>query len=126
MNTSANTIQTVYKLISHLGVSTSVSTALANESKTKKRAVKRRRFAGAIIYNDINSSQPLTPTISIAGQTVTYKLYRTTILKGDSAVGTDEDFGIELESDQYVSVAVAESLGSGDNLYIFLRFRDIN
>lgn len=126
MNTSANTIQTVYKLISHLGVSTSVSTALADESKTKKRAVKRRRFAGAIIYNDINSSQPLTPTISIAGHVITYKLDRTTIQKGDSAVWTDEDFGIELESDQYVSVAVAESLGSGDNLYIFLRFRDIN
>jgi len=122
---SANTIQTVYKIISHAGVATSISSALSGASKTAKRGVRKRQFAGAIMFNAATSSQALSPTISITNGTLTYKMDNTTIQPGDSAVWSEEEYGVELDIDQYVSVAIDESLASGDVLYIFLRFRDI-
>ena len=121
---SANTIQTVYKTISHAGVATSTSSALSGASKTAKRGVRKRQFAGAIMFNAA-TSQALSPTISITNGTLTYKMDNTTIQPGDSAVWSEEEYGVELDSDQYVSVAVDESLASGDVLYVFFRFRDI-
>jgi len=121
---SANTIQTVYKIISHAGVATSISSALSGASKTAKRGVRKRQFAGAIMFNAA-TSQALSPTISITNGTLTYKMDNTTIQPGDSAVWSEEEYGVELDIDQYVSVAIDESLASGDVLYIFLRFRDI-
>jgi plastocyanin len=121
---SANTIQTVYKTISHAGVATSTSSALSSATKTEKRGVRKRTFAGAIMFNAA-TSQALSPTISITNGTITYKLDNTTIQPGDSAVWSEEEYGVELDSDQYVSVAVDESLASGDVLYVFFRFRDV-
>ena len=77
------------------------------------------------MFNAATSSQALSPTISITDGTNTYKMDNTTIQKGDSAVWSEEEYGVELDSDQYVSVAVDESLASGDVLYVFFRFRDI-
>ena len=99
---SANTIQTVYKTISHAGVATSTSSALSGASKTAKRGVRKRQFAGAIMFNAA-TSQALSPTISITNGTLTYKMDNTTIQKGDSAVWSEEEYGVELDSDQYVS-----------------------
>ena len=121
---TANTIQTVYKTISHAGVATSTSSALSSATKTEKRGVRKRQFAGAIMFNAA-TSQALSPTISITNGTLTYKMDNTTIQPGDSAVWSEEEYGVELDSDQYVSVAVDESLASGDVLYVFFRFRDI-
>jgi len=121
---SANTIQTVYKIISHAGVATSISSALSGASKTAKRGVRKRQFAGAIMFNAA-TSQALSPTISITNGTLTYKMDNTTIQPGDSAVWSEEEYGVELDIAKYVSVAIDESLASGDVLYIFLRFRDI-
>lgn len=119
------TVRTVKKIISHTGVATSTSTKLDSESTTVKRMVQKRVFAGGVIYNSSSSSQALTAIIKITNGTNNYYLDRTLIGKGDSAVWSEHEYGIELDSDEYVEISVAESLASGDNLYIFLRFRDI-
>jgi hypothetical protein len=116
--------RTISGHIGYTAASTSISTALSADTDRNTRAVRNRRFVGAVMYNDHQSTQPLTPTITVTNGTVSRKLDRTTIQTGDSAVWNEEDYAIDLDSDQYISISVAETLVNGDNLYVFLRFKD--
>jgi len=116
--------RTISGTIGYLAASTSISTALSADTGRNTRAVRNRRFIGAVMYNDHLSTQPLTPTITVTNGTISRKLDRTTIQTGDSAVWNEEDFAIDLDSDQFISISVAETLQNGDNLYVFLRFKD--
>lgn len=116
--------RTISGHIGYTAASTSVSTALSADTDRNTRAVRNRRFVGAVMYNDHQSTQALTPTITVTNGTISRKLDRTTIQTGDSAVWNEEDFAIDLDSDQYISISVAETLQNGDNLYVFLRFKD--
>ena len=111
----------------HLGftaASTVVGTALASDTARNSRAVRNRRFVGAVIYNDHQSTQPLTTALTVTNGTISKILDRTVIQAGDSAVWSEEEYAVDLDSDQYVTVTVAETLQSGDNMYVFLRTRD--
>ena len=116
--------RTISGTIGYTAASTSISTALSADTGRNTRAVRNRRFIGAVMYNDHQSTQPLTPTITVTNGTISRKLDRTAIQIGDSAVWNEEDFAIDLDSDQFISISVAETLQNGDNLYVFLRFKD--
>jgi len=121
---AANTIQTVYAHLSGTAESRVVSTKLDDEGKTTKRGVHRRMFSGCVVYNDHASNDARTVSINITDGTTSYRLDRTTIQKGDSAVWSEEEYGVELGSDQYVDV-LCESIHVLDDLYVFIRLRDI-
>ncbi len=116
---------TVKAKISGTGLTNQVSTALISDTDSNKRGVRRRRFVGAVMYNKSNSTQALTPLIEVTNGTTSFQLDRATIQIGDSAVWMEEDYAVDLDKDQHIKVTVAESIATADNLFIFLRFKDI-
>ena len=120
-------LRTIYGLISGTGDSEFTTTALSAETGQTSRGVRRRRFAGAIISNKNESGQALTPKISITNGSVagTYELDLVNIPKGGTETWTEEDYAVDLDKDEYVKIDVAESLLSGDRLYIAVRINDM-
>lgn len=120
-------LQTVYGVISGVGDDEFVTTALSAEDASSVRGVRRRRFAGAVISSKSTSTQSLSPTISITKGAVanTFELDRTTILPGETATWTEEDYAVDLDKDEYVKIEVSESLASADRLFISLRINDL-
>ena len=116
---------TVQTKISGIGYANQVSTALSGDSARNTRGVILRRFVGGVMYNKANSTQALTPLLEVTNGTTTFQLDRTTIQIGDSATWMEAEYAVDLDTDQYIKVTVAESLASSDDLFIFLRFKDM-
>ena len=120
----ATNFATTYKTITFLSSAAKSTTALGT-SKTKARSNIRTLFSGAVIYSKSTSTQPLTVTIKVTNGTVSYELDSVTILQGDSAAWTEEEYGVVLDTDQYIQIEVTETIANGDVLNIFIRSKDI-
>ena len=101
-------------------------TPINSDTATNSRAVRNRQFIGAVVYNHHNSTQPFTVSLTLTNGTVSRTLDRTVIQTGDSAVWTEEEYGFDMDSDQYVLITVAESASysNPDKLDVATRVRD--
>ena len=105
-----------------------VRTTLPVTTASRTRGTSRRSFAGAIMYTHESSTINFTAKIEITNGTTAYTLDQTKIYAGNSAVWSEEEYGVELEDDQYVQVSIPSitSFSSADDvLYVFLRLRDV-
>jgi len=117
--------RTTITVLGHTAPASAAGTALASDKKSVQRSVQRRRFVGAVAHNKSTSSQALTVNLTATNGTATRTLDSTTIQKGDSAVWTDEEFGIDLDADWYVTMEITTSTSSPDVLYAFMKSADV-
>jgi len=117
--------RTTMTVMGYTGSASAAGTALSSDRKAVQRSVQRRRFVGAVIHNLSTSSQALTVKLTATNGSANRILDSTTIQKGDTAVWTDEEFGIDLDAGWYVVAESTTSYSSGDTLYAFMKTADV-
>jgi hypothetical protein len=110
-------------------VSGTAKSTVPTTTQRKARGAGRRAFAGMVAYNDAASDRAFTVIISITDGTTSYTLDKTLVLIGESAVWMEDEYGVELGDDEYVSVTVSTAdiaaIGSNDVIHLFIRMRDV-
>jgi len=110
-------------------VAGTVKSTVPTTTQRKARGAGRRAFAGMVAYNDAASARAFTVIISITDGTTSYTLDKTLVLIGESAVWMEDEYGVELDDDEYVSVTVStadiSAIGSNDVIHLFIRMRDV-
>ena len=119
--------RTVKDVLGHGAESNKVTTARSSLSGTRKRGNAQTMFAGCMAYLNNAATQNFNVQLSITNGTTEYFLDRVEILPGDSAIWTEDEYGVILDEDQYVKITciTGSSFASGDNLSVFLHTKEV-
>ena len=101
--------------------------ARSSLSTTRKRGNTQTMFAGGMAYLSNDAAQTFNVQLSITNGTTEYYLDRVEILPGDSAIWTEDEYGVILDEDQYVKILCTSgsSFSSNDNLSVFLHTKEV-
>ena len=89
------------------GVTQATSQAFGSASVSKKRGVIDRRFAGAIVCAKDDNSATSVAKIYHSIASVSYLMDSVSLSPGESAVWTEEDYGIVLKKTDYIKIVIS-------------------
>tara|TARA_R110000751_G_scaffold100812_2_gene194780 strand:- start:1321 stop:1527 length:207 start_codon:yes stop_codon:yes gene_type:complete len=67
----------------------------------------------------------MTVEMRVTNDTTTKVLDRVTMIPGETVTWTEEEYGFVLESDQKIAFVNIGSIGSSDEYFVFVNYRDI-
>ena len=119
--------RTIKDVLGYGAENNKITTARSGLSTTRKRGNTQSMFAGALAYLKNTATQAFFVRLSITNGTTEYSVDRVRIEPGDSAVWTEDEYGIVLDADQYVKVlcSTADAFASNDELSVFLHTKEL-
>ena len=119
--------RTIKDVLGYGAENNKITTARSGLSTARKRGNTQSMFAGALAYLKNTATQAVHVQISITNGTTEYSVDRVSIAPGDSAVWTEDEYGIVLDADQYVKVLCSSptSAAPNDELSVFLHTKEL-
>lgn len=88
------------------GLTQVVSEAFSSTATWKRRGLIDRIFAGAIVCAKDDNTASVTAKLYYVDSSASYLMDATSLSAGESAVWTEEDYGLALKKSEYVKLVI--------------------